>query len=296
MASSSSDTAIAAGPLPHTAAEEAARVTVIEAQRRRFAIDWRSLWRHRELLYFLAWRDIKLRYKQTVFGAAWALLQPVLTMAILALFFGRLAGLQAATNGVPYPLYVFAGLLPWTFFANALSGAANSVVSSSNLVTKVYFPRLVIPMAALGVVLLDLLVSFAVLALLFVAYGRGLSWQIVLLPPLFGGLALFTIGAGTFLAALNVAYRDFRFVLPFLVQTWMLVTPVIYPTAIVPQHYRWLFWLNPVAGLVDGFRAALLGSPLPLPGVGMALIGSLLAFRFGIGYFRAVERRFADII
>lgn len=295
---SSSKPALADVPATTAATSEPAPIAtmVIEPPRGILTPDWRELWRHRDLLYFLTWRDIKLRYKQAVFGAAWAVLQPLLTMAIFAVIFGRVAGLGAATDSVPYPLYVFAGLLPWLFFSNGVANASNSVILSANLVTKVYFPRLIIPFASVGVVLVDLAISFGVLAILFVYYHWALTWQIALLPVVLAGLILFCLGVGAVLAALNVAYRDFRFVVPFLLQVWLFVTPVIYPLAKVPERFRWLFWLNPVAGLVDGMRAALLGGPIPTASLGVSLVASAFCFLVGVGYFRAVERRFADII
>jgi lipopolysaccharide transport system permease protein len=293
MSSDGIQTALSRAPV---ATQAEPPVLVIEAHRGALSVDWRLLWGHRELLYFLALRDIKVRYKQTVFGVAWAVLQPVLTMAIFAVFFGRFAGLRATTGGVPYPLYVFTGLLPWMFFSTGVTGATNSIITSANLITKVYFPRLVIPFASVGVSVVDMGVSLGVLGLLFGFYRWMPSWHLILLPVVLLGVTLFTLGVGAVLSALTVAYRDFRYVVPFLLQTWMFITPVIYPASIIPARFRWVLWCNPVAGLVDGMRAAMLGSPVDLLGLNVALAGSAAVFWLGVSYFRSVERRFADII
>jgi lipopolysaccharide transport system permease protein len=259
-------------------------------------INWKEIWRYRELLYFLTWRDIKIRYKQTVLGAAWALLQPVLTMLVFTIFFGHLAGLAAKTGGVPYPIYVYVGLLPWTFFANALTNSSSSLVGSSNLITKVYFPRLIIPLAAVGAGLMDLAISLAVLLGMMIFFHTVISWHLVLVPLLLLGTSLAATGVGTFLSALTVYYRDFRYVVPFMVQTWMFVTPVIYPSSLVPARWRWLLSLNPMAGLIDGFRAAFLARPLVWSQVGLSLAVSAVLFVTAASYFRKVERGFADVI
>jgi lipopolysaccharide transport system permease protein len=291
------ETTLSPGPEPRApSAESEASPLVIEPPRGPGGIDWREIWRYRELLGFLTWRDIKIRYKQTALGAAWAILQPFLTMVVFSIFFGRLAGLGAKTGGVPYPIYVYAGLLPWTFFANAIGTCGNSLVGSSNLITKVYFPRLIIPLGAVGAGLVDLGVSFGILFAMMIYYGTALTWQVLLLPLFLAGTILAATGTGALLAALTVAYRDFRYVVPFLTQLWMFVTPVIYPASIVPERWRWLFALNPMAGLIDGFRAALLGRRLDWPHVGISIGAACLLFVVGALYFQRVERRFADII
>jgi lipopolysaccharide transport system permease protein len=259
-------------------------------------VDWRELWRYRELLYFLTWRDVKIRYKQTVLGAAWAILQPFMTMVVFSLFFGRLAGLDHRTGGVPYPIYVYAGLLPWTFFANSISNSGNSLISSSNLITKVYFPRLVVPLAAVGAGLVDLAISFAVLLGMMIHYGTPLSGQLLLVPLFLVGTLMVATGVGTLLSALTVAYRDFRYVVPFMVQLWMFVTPVIYPSSIIPAKWRWLLCMNPMAGLIDGFRSAFLVRPMDWPHIGISFAISLFLFLAGTSYFRRTECRIADII
>jgi lipopolysaccharide transport system permease protein len=269
---------------------------VIEASRGGLDINWKEIWRYRELLYFLTWRDIKIRYKQTVLGAAWALLQPVMTMVVFTIFFGRLAGLDQKTGGIPYPIYSYAGLLPWTFFANAVSTGGNSVVGSANLLTKVFFPRLIIPLAAVGAGLVDLGIAFGVLFALMAYYGIALSWHLALAPLLLLGTIMAAVGVGTFFAALTVAYRDFRYIVPFLTQLWMFATPVIYPSTVVPERWRELFSLNPMAGLIEGFRSAFLGRPVEWPHILLSLAVSIALFLAGAAYFRKVERRFADII
>jgi homopolymeric O-antigen transport system permease protein len=271
-------------------------VQVIEPPRGWVAINWSEIWRYRELLYFLTWRDVKVRYKQTALGAAWAVLQPFMTMVVFSLFFGRLAGLGQKTGGVPYPIYVYAGLLPWTFFANSVSTSGSSLVGSSNLITKIYFPRLIVPLAAVGAGLVDLAVSFSVLLGLMLYYGTPLSWQLLLVPLLLAGTVMAAAGVGSLLAALTVAYRDFQYVVPFMLQLWMFVTPVIYPLSIVPVRWRWLLSVNPMSGLIDGFRASFLARPLDGWDITISLIVSLLFFVAGAAYFRAAERRFADVI
>lgn len=262
------------------------------------AIDLRELWRYRELLYFLTWRDINVRYKQTVLGAAWAILQPLMTMIVFSIFFGRLAGLEAQTGDLPYPIFVYAGLLPWTFFTNALANAGNSVVGSQNLVTKVYFPRLIIPLASVGAGLVDFLIAFVILVGMMFWYGVFPGLGILLLPIVFAFIVLAATGMGAILSALTVAYRDFRYVVPFLVQIWLYVTPVIYPAEIVPEQWRWVLALNPMAGLIESFRFSLLAhesawSPMNL----LISCGvTLLAFIVGVFYFRRLEHQFADII
>jgi lipopolysaccharide transport system permease protein len=282
--------------LPADGPSEAPVLQVIEPPRSWAGIEWKEIWRYRELLYFLMWRDVKIRYKQTVLGAAWAILQPFMTMVVFSIFFGRLAGLNAKTGGVPYPTYVFAGLLPWTFFASAVASGGTSLVNSSNLITKVYFPRLIIPLAAVFTGLVDLAVSSSVLFVLMAYYRTDLSWQVMLLPLFVVGTVLAATGVGVLLSALTVSFRDFQYVIPFLVQLWLFVTPVIYPTAVVPERWRWVLALNPMAGLIDGFRAAFLHRPLDWPHIGLSMAIALFLFLAGACYFQQQERRFTDII
>ena len=259
-------------------------------------LDLPELWRYRELFYFLIWRDVKIRYKQTALGASWAILQPLMTMIVFTVFFGRLAGLDKRTGDIPYPLYVFAGLLPWTFFATAVNNSGNSLVNNANLITKVYFPRLVIPLAAVGAALVDLAISFVVLVCMMGWYQTTLTWQLVLLPVYLLGTIVTAMGVGTLLSALTVAYRDFRYVVPFMIQLWMFITPVIYPPSIVPERWRLVYSLNPMAGLIDGFRAAFFGSGPDWNGTSISLLVAFGVFIVGAVYFRRVERRFADIV
>jgi lipopolysaccharide transport system permease protein len=255
-----------------------------------------ELWDHRELLYFLVWRDVKLRYKQTVLGAAWAILQPVLMTAVFYLFFGRLAALEQRVPGIPYAVYALAGLVPWTFFATAVSTASASLVGGAHLITKVYFPRLVIPLGAVGAALVDFAVALPVLGLAMLAAGRAPAFSVVLAPIAVAGLVVVASGVGLALAALTVRYRDFRHVVPFLLQLWLFVTPVIYPVTLIPARWRPLVYLNPVAGLVEAFRAALFGTSLDPTGVALSAAVAVLILAVAVGYFRRVEQDFADVV
>ena len=260
---------------------------------------WRDLWAYRELFLIFAWRDVAVRYKQTMIGIVWAILKPFLTMAVLTIVFSKLA--QLPSDGVvPYPLMVFAGMLPWYLFSSALSGAAESiVVANAHLIGKVYFPRMIVPAASIVVSLIDFLVSFIVLIMLMAWYGFVPGWQIVLLP-LFVTLAIIaSIGPGLWVSAINVKYRDFRYVIPFVLQFGLYISPVGFSSAIVPSEWRLVYSLNPMVGIIDGFRWCILGgssSSLYLPGffVSLATIGILLLF--GIYTFRATEKSFADLI
>jgi lipopolysaccharide transport system permease protein len=261
-------------------------------------INFRELWRHRELLFFLTWRDVKVRYKQTVLGIAWVVLQPVLTMVVFTVFFGRLAGLEAKTGGLPYPLFVYTGLLLWTLFAGAITNAGNSLVINQHLITKTYFPRLVIPLSCVGVALVDFAVAFVVLGGMMLWYGIAAGPEMLLLPVVVGLTVLMSLGVGAALAGLTVAYRDFRYVVPFIAQLWMFLTPVMYPSEIVPERWRWLLAINPMAGLIDAWRYSMLGwAPGWNPGalVTSAVVTVVLC-GLGLFYFRQVERHFADIV
>jgi lipopolysaccharide transport system permease protein len=270
--------------------------TVIERKPGSRFLDLGELWRYRELLFFLVWRDVKVRYKQTVLGAAWAVIQPFATMIVFSLFFGQMAG--APDSHVPYPLFVFAGLLPWFFFSNAIASAGQSVVGNQNLVTKIYFPRLLIPMGAVGAGVVDFLVALVVLAGMMVYYGVAPGWGVLLVPVVALGLMVAALGVGTLLSALTVAYRDFRYVVPFLVQLWMFATPTIYlqADAVVGPRWRPLLPLNPAYGLIANFRAAVLGGELDLYALAVSGGVSVVLLVLGCLYFRRVERSFADII
>jgi lipopolysaccharide transport system permease protein len=258
---------------------------------------WRDLWRYRELFSVLAWRDISVRYKQTVIGAAWALIRPFLAMVVFTVIFGKLAKLPSDGN-TPYALLVFAGLLPWSFFATALSDASMSLIGNANLISKVYFPRLIVPMAAVMVAFLDFLVSFAILVALMVWYAFLPGWQILLLPG-FTAIAFVTsFGVGVWITALNVKYRDFRYVIPFLVQLGLYVSPVGFSSNIVPGEWRLLYSLNPMVGVIDGFRWCLLGgeSRIYWPGFWLSLAVAGFFLWLGIRQFRRMEKSFADLI
>jgi lipopolysaccharide transport system permease protein len=271
-------------------------VTIIEARPGWRIIDWRELWKYRELMYFLVWRDVKVRYKQTVLGAAWAVLQPFATMVVFSLFFGRLA--EMPTSGVPCPLFMFAGLLPWTFFQNALASSSQSVVGSQNLVTKVYFPRLIIPTSAVGAGLVDFVIALVMLCIMMLYYMVFPNWHVIMAPLCVLGLIVAAVGVGTLLSALTVAYRDFRYVVPFMIQMWMFSTPAIYMQADEVFSPRWhlVLPLNPAHGLIANFRAAMLGSPLDWYSFSVSSIVSIVLLVIGCLYFRRVERHFADII
>ncbi|MDS4032059.1 MAG: ABC transporter permease [Candidatus Competibacter sp.] len=269
-------------------------MTLIRPRRGWRSLDLKELWAYRELLWVLTMRDIKVRYKQTVLGVAWAVIQPFMTMVVFSIFFGRLA--QMPSDGFPYPVFVYAALLPWTFFANALGSSGNSLLSSANLVSKVYFPRLIIPLASVGAGLIDFAISTVILLLLMWYYDVGWSANLLLAPALVLAVIFTALGVGTLLSALNVAYRDFRYVIPFLIQLWMFVTPVVYPASLVPERWQWLFHLNPMAGLIEGFRAAFLGRPFDGPGLLLSFTVAAVFFLAGVLYFEKVERGFADII
>jgi lipopolysaccharide transport system permease protein len=269
-------------------------VTVIEPVTGWRMLDWRELWAYRELLWVLTLRDIKVRYKQTVLGAAWAVIRPFLTMVIFSVVFGQLA--KMPSDGYPYPIFVYAALLPWTFFAGAISSSAQSLVGSAHLVSKVYFPRLIIPLSAVGAGLVDLLISTGILLLMMVWYGVGWTWNLLAVPLLLIAVVFAALGAGTLLSALTVAYRDFSHITPFLVQIWMYVTPVIFPVSLVPEQWQWLLYLNPMTGLVESFRSAFLGKPFDTYGLAISVAIAITIFAAGVAYFEKVERRFADII
>ena len=267
----------------------------ITPQRAWVSLNLRELWAYRELLYFLTWRDIKVRYKQTVLGVAWAILQPVVSMVVFTLFFGRLAHMPS--DGIPYPIFAYAGLLPWTFVSNAVAGAGDSLVGSAALVTKVYFPRLVIPCAAVCAALVDFAIAAVVLFGMMLWYGMALHWQMLMLAPLAAIAALLAAAVGMWMSALNVKYRDVRYALPFLIQVWMFATPIIYPASIVPEKWRWLLAFNPLTGVIEGFRSALFGGSFALGCYGSRR-RRLRCWDWCIRLyvFRRMEREFADIV
>ena len=269
-------------------------LVVIQPTKRWSILSFKDIWAYRELLFFLTWRDVKVRYKQTALGAAWAILQPLFMMIIFTIFFGRLAGVASA--GIPYPLFALAGLVPWTFFSNAITASGNSLVGSANLITKVYFPRLIVPAAAMLAGLVDFLLAFMMLVLLMIYYRVALTIQILFLPVLVLLTALFSLGVGTWMSALNVKYRDVRFALPFLIQLWLFVSSVIVPSTSLPQKWRWLLRLNPMSGIIEGYRSALFGLPFDWPAIGIASALTIVVLLYAIYAFGRVERSFADII
>jgi lipopolysaccharide transport system permease protein len=271
-----------------------AQRVVIESDDSGVTLDLPDIWRYRELLYFLTWRDVKIRYKQTLLGAAWAIIQPLFAMLLFTLIFGKLA--RMPSDGVPYPLFAYAGLLPWTFFANAVTNSSNSLVGSATLITKVYFPRLFIPAAAVAAGLFDFFIACLLLIPMLFYYRIGLSWSLLMLPPLILLSTLLALAVGMLMSAMNVRYRDVRYALPFLIQLWLFASPVIYPSSIIPQRWKWLFALNPMSGIIEGFRAALLGRTFDwtMLGIAVAITAALLIVSTYI--FRRVEATFADVI
>jgi lipopolysaccharide transport system permease protein len=267
----------------------------IEPSRGWRALHLGELWEYRELLYFLTWRDIKVRYKQTALGAAWAILQPVLTMVVFSLFFGRLA--RVPSDGIPYPIFAFAALVPWTFFANALNQSANSLVQSANLIKRVYFPRLAIPLSSVLSGVVDFVLAFLVLLGMMLYFGAFPTANVVWLPLLLLLAVVTSLGVGLWLSALNVQFRDVHHVVPFVIQFWMFATPIAYPSSLLPEPWRTVYGINPMVGVVEGFRWALLGADTA-PGP-MILVSALAAIAFlvsGAFYFRRMEKTFADVV
>ena len=258
---------------------------------------WRDLWQYRELFQVIAWRDISVRYKQTVIGAAWALIRPFLTMVVFSVIFGKLAKLPS-DGATPYALMVFAGMLPWSFFSTALTEASNSLIGNANLISKVYFPRLIVPIAAVMTAFVDFLISFAILVGMMIWYQFMPGWQIILLPVFAAVAFLASLGIGVWITALNVKYRDFRYVIPFIVQLGLYVSPVGFSSSIIPEGWRLLYSLNPMVGVIDGFRWCLLGggSQLYLPGLALSFCVTAFFLWFGIRQFRKMEESFADLI
>ena len=258
-------------------------------------VNLRELWAYRELIAVLTWRDLKVRYRQTVLGAAWAIVQPVLAMVVFSVFFGRLA--RMPSDGLPYPVFAYAALVPWTFFANTLTQSANSMVASANLLRKVYFPRLALPLSALLSETVDFCLAFAVLIAMMIGYGVTPTWNIVWLPLLASLTAATAAGVGLWLAALNVRYRDVRYVIPFLIQMWLFATPVAYPSSLLPREWQLVYAINPMVGVVEGFRWALLGtSTQALDLLAVSSAGAIGLLVSGVMYFRQMERSFADVI
>lgn len=275
--------------------EQAAAVLVIRPSKGWTALDLRDLWQYRELMFFLTWRDITVRYKQTALGIAWAVIPPVFTMIVFSIFFGRLAGIPS--DGVPYPLFAYCALVPWQLFAHALTESSNSLVANQNLITKVYFPRLVIPLSAVLGGLADFLVAFGVLIGMMAYYHVAPTWSVWMLPLFLLLVAGLSAGVGLWLSALNVRYRDVRYTIPFLTQVWLFATPIAYPSSLVPEQWRAFYGINPMAGVVEGFRWALLGTG-KAPGALLAVsaVTALVILVSGLYFFRRMERTFADMV
>jgi lipopolysaccharide transport system permease protein len=258
-------------------------------------LNLRELWEYRELLYYLSWRDIKVRYKQTVLGAAWAIIQPFMTMVVFSLFFGKLA--KMPSDGIPYPLFAFAALVPWTFFANGLAQSSNSLLQNSSMLKKIYFPRLIIPISTIVSGAVDFLVAFVVLIFMMGYYGIAPTANIVWIPFLLLLEVMTALGIGLWLSALNVQFRDVRYVIPFLTQFWLFATPIAYPSSLLAEPWRTVYGLNPMVGVVEGFRWALLGAETaPGPMVVVSALASLALLTTGLYYFRRMEKTFADTV
>jgi homopolymeric O-antigen transport system permease protein len=259
------------------------------------ALDLREIWQYRELLQILTWRDVKVRYRQTLLGVIWVVAQPLMTMIIFTLLFNRVAKISA-DHGLPYSLFVMAALVPWTFFSTAVTGSGNSLIGSAHLISKVYFPRMIIPASSVLAGLVDMAVTLGLVLVMYVWYSVPLSWSLLIVPLPVVVTAVLAFGFGLWLSALNVEYRDVRVVIPFLLQIWMYATPVVYPLKALPLKYHWIVRVNPVTGIVDAFRACLLGQPLPWASLGYAAVFGLVVMITGAFYFRRVERLFADVL
>lgn len=270
-------------------------MVVIEPSKSWVPLRLGDLWQYRELLYFLTWRDVKVRYKQTLLGAAWAILQPLMTMLVFTLLFGQLAGIKS--EGVPYPIFAFGGLLIWTFFSNSVTNSGNSLVGSANLITKIYFPRMIIPAAAVGAGLVDLALAFVIQIVLMIYYRVHLTWAFAMTPVLIILAALLALGVGMWLSALNIKYRDIRYAIPFLIQLWMFASPIIYPLSMLPAKWQWLLALNPLTGIIQNFRIALFGNQaFEWKSLGISAVITVAVLIYSAFAFRRMERHFADIV
>lgn len=270
-------------------------ITIIKPRSGWISINFQELWKYRELFYIFTWRDIKVRYKQTVIGIAWAILQPFLLMVVFSVFFGSFA--KIPSDNIPYPIFVFSGLIFWNYFSTALSNASNSLIENENMIKKIYFPRLILPLSTTITPIVDFIIAFVILFLMFIYYHLSIHLYIILLPPILLAITLLTAsGVGTFLSAINIKYRDIRYALPFFIQLLLFVTPVIYPVSMISSKYHWLLLLNPMTGVIETARASILGTKPIDPS--LLLISATFAglfFVFGIYYFRKTERIFADV-
>ena len=295
MLHTETSTADTIADLPRTPSPAPLAVFRIQPHRGWVALKLAEVWEYRELLLFLTWRDMKVRYKQTVLGIAWAVIQPLFTMVVFSLFFGRLAAMPS--DGIPYPVFAYAALVPWTFFANGLAQSADSLVGSANLIRKVYFPRLAIPLATVMSGIVDFAIAFVVLLVLMLYYGIAPTTNVLWLPLLLLLAVITALGVGLWLSALNVKFRDVRYIVPFLVQFWLFATPIAYPSSLLREPWRTVYGLNPMAGVVEGFRWALLGSqPAPGPMIIVSFATALVILIAGAFYFRRMEDTFADIV
>lgn len=294
---SSIETAVVVPPADATGSPPSpCPVTLIEHRSGLRRLDLRDLWWRRELLYYLVWRDVTIRYKQSVFGIGWALIQPLGSILVFSLLFGRWVGLAEQTGAIPYPVFVFSGLLPWQLFSRSLLNASNSVVSNGHIITKIYFPRLLAPLSSVGSVLLDVLIGLVALLVMMFYFGVPLGLPILLLPLILLMICLASLSFGIWLSAVFVAYRDVQQIAPFLISLWMWLSPVVYPPTIVPEHHRWLLAFNPMTGLIAGFRYSLLGQEMEWAALAVAAAMIVLALPGSIYYFRRKEDTFADII
>jgi lipopolysaccharide transport system permease protein len=270
-------------------------VVIIEGSKSWVSLRLRDLWAYRELLYFLTWRDVKVRYKQTLLGATWAILQPLMTMLIFTLLFGRLAGIKS--DGIPYPIFAYGGLLIWTFFANSVTNSGNSLVGSAHLITKIYFPRMIVPAGAVAAGLVDLALAFLIQIGLMIYYGVHASWALLMVLPLVLLTTLLALGVGMWLSALNVKYRDVRYAIPFLIQLWMFASPIIYPVSMLPPKWQWLLMLNPLTGIIQNFRIALFANQaFEWKALGISALITAVVLTYAAYSFRRTEKHFADIV
>jgi lipopolysaccharide transport system permease protein len=269
-------------------------LVIIKPQQSWVGLDLSHVWAYRELLYFLIWRDVKVRYKQTVLGVAWVILQPIITTLIFTIFLGKLA--RIPSDNIPYPLFAYTGLLGWSFFSGAVMNTGTSLVSNANLITKVYFPRMIIPGAAIGARLVDLAIGFVMLAGMMLYYGQTPTWRIVFLPLPVALLTLLSLGIGMWMSALNVKYRDIGAILPTVIQLWMYVSPVVYPLSLVPARWRWLYILNPLTGIIKAVRSSVLGQALDWPSLAASTVITLAVLVYSAFTFRRMEKQFADVV
>ncbi len=281
---------------PITPAARATGVTVIRPQYGLGALDPVELWRRRDLAWVLALRDLRVRYKQTFLGVAWAVIQPLATMVVLHIFFGKVMGMAEKVGGVPYPVFLYAGLLPWTLFSNAVTASSNSLVGNAHIMSKVYFPRLLLPLSATLVPVIDYAIAFVVLAGLMLWFHVPVTMGVLLVPLLIVSTMIAILGVGILLASLTVCYRDFRYVVPFMLQLWLFMTPVIYDLSFVPERYQWLMNLNPMAGTIDAFRAVVLGQPVNYAAWAVSTTVAAITLVVGLVWFAKLERKFADVV